>query len=173
MLQNICVTDAHGYVVVVTIHSLFLPASPITEFLTWLTQRSKNILPFGRTWFQPNILLAFHVAKSLVFTMVFCGLLLSFCPFSFGHRINCSASIEWVSDCCLTPKWAICHLFHGDNKLHSMGWYWCLVCSRSSWIFIVLAHWHNSPRVNMSLHQENYPDSKPTSLNRFFLLIRA
>ena len=53
-------------------------------------------------------------------------------------------------------KWAIVQLYHGKNTLHSMRW--CLLCTRPtrlvSWIFIVLAHWDNSPWVDMSLHSD-------------------
>jgi hypothetical protein len=39
----------------------------------------------------------------------------------------------------------------------SMRWWWGPLCSRPThwvWIFIVLAHWYNSPRVDMSLHSD-------------------
>jgi hypothetical protein len=38
---------------------------------------------------------------------------------------------EWVSesDCCLMPKWAIFQLYHDDNKLHLMKWWWCPLCN--------------------------------------------
>ena len=38
-----------------------------------------------------------------------------------------------------------------------MRWWWCPLCSRQthlSWIFVVLAHWSNSPWVDMSLHSD-------------------
>ena len=40
-----------------------------------------------------------------------------------------------------------------------MRWWWVPLCSNYkpktlSWIFIVLAHWNNSPRIDMSLHSD-------------------
>jgi len=37
-------------------------------------------------------------------------------------------------DCCVMPihKWTILQLYHGENKLHSMRWWWCLLCTRST-----------------------------------------
>ena len=40
-------------------------------------------------------------------------------------------------------------LYHGENKLIINE------TNTLSWIFIVLAHWCNSPRVDMSLHSES------------------
>ena len=42
-----------------------------------------------------------------------------------------------------------------------------------SWIFIVLAHWNNTPPINMSPTLTHYPDSKPTSLDSFSLMLNA
>ena len=60
----------------------------------------------------------------------------------------------WVSECCLTPKWAICHLYHGENKLHSMRWWRIPLCTRPTRLVGPLAHWYSSPRVDMSLHSD-------------------
>jgi hypothetical protein len=62
---------------------------------------------------------------------------------------------EWVSN----AKSAIfkLHVHHGENKLifNEMmmisAWYYTNILS---WIFIVLAHWNNSPRIDMSLHSD-------------------
>jgi hypothetical protein len=39
-----------------------------------------------------------------------------------------------------------------------MRWSWCPLCTRPTrwvaWIFMVLAHWKNSPRVDISLHSD-------------------
>ena len=36
-----------------------------------------------------------------------------------------------VSECLLfDTKWVIFQLYHGENKLHSMGWHWCSHCTR-------------------------------------------
>ena len=44
-----------------------------------------------------------------------------------------------------TAKWAMFQLYLGENKIHSMKGWWCLLCTRP-------AHWNNSPWVDMSLH---------------------
>ena len=46
-------------------------------------------------------------------------------------------------------KWAIFQLLHADEMM-------------TSWIFIVVAHWYNSPMVDMSLHSKT---------NQSFLLL--
>ena len=73
---------------------------------------------------------------------------------------------EWLL---LNTKWEICQPYHGENKLHLMKWWWYRspLCSRPThWVvlFIVLAHWNNSPREDMSLHSTRYSDTEPTSL---------
>ena len=76
---------------------------------------------------------------------------------------------DWVGDYCLTPQWTILQLYHGENKLHSKKWWRCPLCSRPTrWIFIVLDHWNNIPRVDMSLPRTHYSVSEPTTF--LFLL---
>ena len=55
----------------------------------------------------------------------------------------------WVSNCCLAPI----QLYHGENKLmfNEMK-----MTNTPSWLFIVLAHWNNSPRVDMSPHSDTF-----------------
>ena len=48
--------------------------------------------------------------------------------------------------------WIIFVLYHGENKLHSMRWWWCLLCSRPT--HLVLTNCDNSPQVNMSPHSD-------------------
>ena len=44
-----------------------------------------------------------------------------------------------------------------------------------SWILIQLAHWNNSPRIDMSPRptRTHYPDSEPASLGSFYLMLCA
>ena len=61
-------------------------------------------------------------------------------------------NVLWVSDCCLTPtqQGVSCIMV---NKLifHEMMMRSILYLSDTlSWIFIVIAHWNNSPRIDMS-----------------------
>jgi hypothetical protein len=61
---------------------------------------------------------------------------------------------EWVI--VVNANSAIFQLYHDENKLIRWRW-WGPLCTRQtllSWIFIVLAHWNNSPRVDMSLHSD-------------------
>jgi hypothetical protein len=71
--------------------------------------------------------------------------------------INCW--LEWVSE--WVSEWvlfyansAIFQLYHGENKLFFNEM--MMHCSRQtlSGIFIVLSHWNNSPRLDMSLHSD-------------------
>jgi hypothetical protein len=51
---------------------------------------------------------------------------------------------EWVSEWLeFSANSAILQLYHGKNKL---------IFSEVNWIFIVLSHWNNSSRVDMSFH---------------------
>ena len=57
----------------------------------------------------------------------------------------------------LNANSAIFQLFHGENKLifNEMMMRSALYSTNAlSWIFIVLSHWNNSPRVDMSLHSD-------------------
>ena len=50
-------------------------------------------------------------------------------------------------------------LYLGENKLHSVKWWWLPLCTLYltnvlNWIFIELAHWNNSPKVDMSLYTD-------------------
>jgi hypothetical protein len=61
---------------------------------------------------------------------------------------------EWVSEwVLLNANSAIFQLYHGENKLiiNEMMMRFALF-NTLSWIFIVLVHWNNSPRKDMSLH---------------------
>jgi len=39
-------------------------------------------------------------------------------------------TVDRVTGCCLTPKWAICQLYHDENKLHSIRWWCSQLCNR-------------------------------------------
>jgi len=65
-----------------------------------------------------------------------------------------SEAREWLL---FNTKWAIMQLYHGENKLHSMKWWWCSFCTRPTHLvgfFIVLAHWNNSPLVDNAFHSD-------------------
>ena len=49
---------------------------------------------------------------------------------------------------------AIFQHYHSENILLFLWRWWCPFCTRLSWLFIVLAHWNNSPRIDMSLHSD-------------------
>ena len=55
---------------------------------------------------------------------------------------------------------AIFQLYHGENKLilnELIMMSALYLTNRLCWIFIVLAHWHNSPRVDISPHSDTIP----------------
>ena len=63
---------------------------------------------------------------------------------------------EWVSECCLTLTQQF-QLYHSENKLmfnEMMMKYALYYTNTLSWIFILLAHWNNSPRIDMSSHTD-------------------
>ena len=63
---------------------------------------------------------------------------------------------QWLSEWLLfIANSAIFQLYHGENKLifNEMMMRSALFLTNTlSWILIVLAHWNNSPRIDMSLH---------------------
>ena len=59
----------------------------------------------------------------------------------------------WVSDWLLfNANSAIFQLYHGENKLIFNEMMMGSALYQTSWIFIVLTHWNNSPRTDMSPH---------------------
>jgi hypothetical protein len=66
--------------------------------------------------------------------------------------------IDWVNEWLFfNTNSAIFQLYYGENKLiiNEMMMRSALFYTNTlSWIFIVLAHWNNSPRVEMSLHSD-------------------
>ena len=62
---------------------------------------------------------------------------------------------EWLL---LNANSAIFQLYHGENKLifnEMMMRFALYQINTLSWIFIVLAHWNNSPRIDMYPHSES------------------
>ena len=65
-------------------------------------------------------------------------------------------SYEWVSDSCLTPI----HHFSAKSLREQVNFQWdgdevrFVLDQQAELIFIVLAHWNNSPLVDMSLHSD-------------------
>ena len=83
--------------------------------------------------------------------------------------------IEWVSDCCLASTQQFFQLYHGENKLifNEMMMRSALFQTNTlSCIFIVLAHWNNTPRIDMSPHLDTIA-FEPTSRCSFFLMLRV
>ena len=64
---------------------------------------------------------------------------------------------EQMSDCCVMPTQQCGSYIMARTSLFSMEWWWGPLCTRPTHLvgfFIVLAHWNNSPRVDMSLHSD-------------------
>ena len=79
---------------------------------------------------------------------------------------------DLLSGCCLTPNQQFISYYHGENKLilneimMRSDLYWT---NTSSWILTVLAHWNNSPRIDMSPHSDTLSRFRTNSSLRFFL----
>ena len=97
-LRNICVTNDHGYVLLVVSNSRFFPRSwLITEFVARLTRRvslvEQELLTLPEHQGSPPVFSGIRVTRSLFLHVCFADLCLSFCTFSFGHYFVCSSSI--------------------------------------------------------------------------------
>ena len=83
--------------------------------------------------------------------------------------------VQWVSEWLLFKiKWSLFQQYHSENKLHAMKWWWCplrtIDTNRFYWIFIVLAHWNNSPWVDIFHHSDT---SWLRATESLFLLLKA
>ena len=67
---------------------------------------------------------------------------------------------------------AIFQLYHGDNKLIFNEMMLRSALYTLSWIFIVLAHWNNSPQIDMSPHSDTLSRFRANQ-SLFFLLTAA
>jgi hypothetical protein len=62
-----------------------------------------------------------------------------------------------VSDCCLTPTQRLFSYIMARTSYFSMRWWWGPLCTRSTGLdkfCIVLVHWNNSPRIDMSPYSD-------------------
>jgi hypothetical protein len=97
-LWNICVSNDHGYVLLVVNTSRSFPHSwLITEFVARLTRRvplvEQELLTLPEHMSSPPVFSGVRVTRSLVLYVCFVDRCLSFCTFSFGHCVVCSSSI--------------------------------------------------------------------------------
>jgi hypothetical protein len=80
---------------------------------------------------------------------------------------------EWMSDCCLTPVEQFFSCIMARTSYISMRW-WCLLCTRPTdlvGLLIVLAHWNNSPRVDMWCSTKTHnSNSEPINLCPYSLI---
>jgi hypothetical protein len=76
--------------------------------------------------------------------MIWCSILLNVTT----EQITLTRVNEWVSHCCLAPSEQCFSYIMARTSYFSTGWWWCTLCL----IFLELAHWSNSPRVDMTLH---------------------
>ena len=78
-----------------------------------------------------------------------------------------------MSDCCLTLAQHFVQLYHGENKLifNDMMMRSALYYTNTlSLIFIVLAHWNNSPRIDASPHSDTLSSFRAIQSLLFFLI---
>jgi len=138
--------------------SRFFPLIITNNFISWYasstTQTVANDLIHNKTLSY----LKKEKRKQLWLKRLCCPLHLSNCIYlalkSHVDQSNVTVNkYEWVSDCCLTPG----QLNHCENNLN-----FCKIITISalyqtsmlSLIFIVLAHWNYSPRIDMSSHSD-------------------
>ena len=65
--------------------------------------------------------------------------------------------IEWVSDCCLNPTQQCFNYIMARISKWSRRWWWCPLCTRLTHLcgcFIALAHWNNSPQIDILPHSD-------------------
>ena len=94
-LWNICVTNDHGYVSLVSASWSFHYSWFITGFVTRLTQRvslvEQELPTLPEHLSSPPVISGVCVTQSLVLCVCFVDRCLSFCPFSFGRCVVCSS----------------------------------------------------------------------------------
>jgi hypothetical protein len=107
-LWNICVTNDHGYVLLVVNTSRSFPRWwRITGFATrltrWVSLVEHEMPTFPEHLSSPSLFSEVRVTRSLVLGVCFVDRCLSFCTFSFGHCVFCSSSIYgfWFPLCYL------------------------------------------------------------------------
>jgi hypothetical protein len=118
VLQNICVTNDHGYGPLVVSTSWSFPRSwLITGFVTRLTRRvslvEQELLTLPEHLSSPPVFSGVRVIRSLVLYVCFVDHCLSFCTFSFVHCVVCPSSIYrfWL------PPFGIFKIFFLQYKL--------------------------------------------------------
>ena len=97
LLWNICVTNDHEYVPLVSNCRSFRHSWLITGFVTRLTRRvppaDHELLTLPEHLSSPPVFSGVRVTRYLVLYVCFIDRCLSFCPFSFGHCVIYSSSI--------------------------------------------------------------------------------
>ena len=82
----------------------------------------------------------------------------------------------WCSYSYLIPAQQFFSYTMARTSLFSRRWWWgslCTIEQHAELNLLLLAHWNNSPRIEMSPHSGRYPDSEPTSLCSYSLMLRA
>ena len=128
-LWNICVTNDHGYVPLVTNTSRSLPHSRfITGFVTRLTRRvplvEQELLILPEHLSSPPVFSGVRVTRSLVLYVCFVDRCLSLCTVSFGHCVVCSSSIYRLF--CL-PLWYLQTFQSQPNGMSCFSFYYTLL----------------------------------------------
>ena len=89
-LWNICVTNDHKGVALVVNTSRSFPRSRLTRRVSLVEEELLTLPEYGSS---PPFFNGVRVTRSLVLYVCFIDRWLSFCTFSFGHRVVCSSSI--------------------------------------------------------------------------------
>jgi len=120
-LWNICVTNDHGYVLLVVNTSRFFPHSRlITGFVTRLTRRvtivEQELLTLPEHMSSPAVFSGVRVTRSLTLYVCFVDRCLSFCTFSFGHYVVCFSIYGF-----LLPLWYLQTLLEIKSDCEIVG----------------------------------------------------
>ena len=133
MTWNICVTNDHGYGLLVVNTSLSFPHSWLTtSCVTRLTRRvslvEEELSTLPEHLSSPQVFSGVRVTRCLVLYVCFVHRCLSFCTCSFGHCVVCSSSkygfwlTLWYLQTLLYYKWCtplcVYHIYYSNYVLH-------------------------------------------------------
>jgi hypothetical protein len=100
----------------------------------WLAWNRDNVSEWASTikiqlivvWYKADIIIiSLNITCFIVFMLrMVCFVVL------YRYWDGYQYFILWVGDCCLTTNQHFFQLYYGENKLYSMKWWWCPLCTR-------------------------------------------
>ena len=131
---TVCVTNYHGYVLIVVNTSRSFPRSwLITGFVTkltrWVSLVEQELSTLPEHLSSPPVFSGVHVTRSLVLYVCFVDRCLSFCTFSFGHCVVCSSSIYgfWLPLWYLQTLILVINFFDKDTLILRQDGFKCVL----------------------------------------------